>query len=298
MNSQLRKIVVGTSLDAGSDPVVKAALLLRQKTGAEVHLVHAFSLPMSFAGGVYALHTPIEVDVPATHDSARVAAQLARVGASETDFANIVVLTGSSDQLLVRVAEEIKADLVVVGGSETTPGLQPFLGSTADRLLRRTLCPVLVVRGDFALPRRVLAPTDLSPLSEAAIGRGLAVIDQLGAPDVEALFVVSPLDREGSVHFSPDQIDRFALEQLEAFLGRLPARSGTTHSVLRSGHARSQVTEYLATHPEIDLVILGTHGRSGFERFLLGSVAAELLRRLHVTALVVPPEVKESTLGF
>lgn len=293
MTVRLQKIVVGTSLDAASDPVLKAALLLREKTGAELHLVHGFSLPMSFAGGVYALHTPIEVDVAETHDTARVAGQLARVGATADDFSNIVVLTGSSDQLIIRVAEQIGADLIVVGASETTPGLQPFLGSTADRLLRRATCPVLVVRGEFAIPRQVLAPTDLSPLSEAALARGLAVVDQLGAPTLEALFVLNPLDREGSVNFQPEQIDAFALGQLEALIGRLPAREGANHSVLRSGHARSQVLEYLAAHPAIDLVVLGTHGRSGFERFLLGSVAAELVRRVAISALVVPPEVKD-----
>lgn len=293
MTVGLQKIVVGTSLDAASDPVLAAALLLRAKTGAELHLVHAYSLPMSFAGGVYALHTPIEVDVPETHDAAQVAGQLARVGATADDFANIVVLTGSSDQLIGKVADQIGAGLIVVGASETTPGLQPFLGSTADRLLRRATCPVLVVRGAFALPRKVLAPTDLSPLSEAAIARGVALIDQLGAAELEALFVLNPLDREGSVNFQPDQIDAFAMGQLEALLGRLPARAGASHSVLRNGHARSQVLDYLAAHPEIDLVLLGTHGRSGFERFLLGSVAAELLRRVAVSALVVPPEVKD-----
>lgn len=57
---------------------------------------------------------------------------------------------------------------------------------------------------------------------------------------------------------------------------------------LRSGAPRQEILGHLEGHPA-DLVLLGTHGRSGFERFLLGSVTAEVLRRVPIHALVVPP---------
>lgn len=293
MKRPLRKIVVGTSLDLASDKVVKAALLLREKTKAQLYLVHGYPLPVVYGGGIYAIHTQIEVDE--IHDRSLVDAQLNRVGAKAEDFAEIVVLLDNGDHLVQQVADRVEADLIVVGASETAPGLQPFLGSTADRLLRRSTRPVLVVRGDFAVSQRVLAPTDLSELSEAAIGRGLDLLDQMNGPaKMEALFVLSNIDREGSAHFKPAQVDRFAMEELEAFLGRLPPREAETTPVLRSGHPREEILAYLEAHRGIDLVLLGTHGRRGFERFLLGSVAAELIRRVAVSALVVPPEIKEA----
>lgn len=296
MTRPLRKIVVGTSLDLASDRVLKAALELRRKTGAELHLVHGYPLPVVYGGGIYAIHTQIEVDE--IHDRALVDAQLKRVGAKAEDFAKIVVLLDNGDHLINQVADQIDADLIVVGASETAPSLQPFLGSTADRLLRRSTRPVLVVRGEFT-PHHVLAPTDLSELSESACARGIALVDQLAGPDhppkVDALFVLSLIDREGSAHFKPEQVDRFASEELDAFLGRLPQRQGgETKPVLRNGHPRDEVLAYVAAHADIDLVLLGTHGRRGFERFLLGSVAAELIRRLNVSALVMPPETKEN----
>ncbi len=293
MTRPLRKIVVGTSLDLASDLVLKAALLLKEKTGAELHLVHGYLLPAVYGGGIYPIHTPVEVDE--IHDRALIDAQLERLGTKEADFASIVVELDNGDHLMHQVAEEIDADLLVVGASETSPGLQPFLGSTADRLLRRSTRPVLVVRGEFSLPAHVLAPTDLSELSEAAMGRGMLVLDQLNeSARLEALFVLSRIDREGSAHFSPEQVDRFATEELDTFLGRLPKReTGAITPVLRNGHPREEVLKYVADHEGIDLVLLGTHGRRGFERFLLGSVAAELVRRLSVSALVVPPETKE-----
>jgi universal stress protein E len=289
MKTELRKIVVGTSLDLASDRVVRAALLLKEKTGADLYLVHGYPMPVAYGGGLYPVPT---LDLDDLANRSRVTGQLARLGAKPEDFAEIAVMVGFGDQLLLDVADRIGADLIAVGASETSPGLQAFFGSTADRLLRRTTRPVLVVRGELELPGQVLATTDLSDLSQAALARGIGLIDRF-APQakVEALFVLSRLDREGSAHFQPQQIDRFAMEELEAFLGRLPKRpAGELFPALRSGDPREEVLAHLAAHDDIDLVLLGTHGRRGFQRFLLGSVASELMRRLKVSALVVPPE--------
>lgn len=294
MANTLRNIVVGTSLDPASDGVLVSALAIGRKTGAAVHLVHGFPLPVIYGGGIYAVPTQLDVDSQA--DRAQVGAQLERIGVAPGDFAAIVVRLENGDRLLGQVAEEVDADLIVVGASETAPALQPFLGSTADRLIRSTTRPVLVVRGVLGEVEQVLAPTDLSDLSEQALARGLGVLDQIGPPArVEALFVLSRVDREGSANFKPAQVERFAMEELEALLGRMPDRpAGQLLPVLRCGSARDEVLDYLAHHrQDIDLVLLSTHGRRGFERFLLGSTAVALLRGLQVSALVIPPEIKE-----
>lgn len=291
MNFPLHNIVVGSSLDPASDPVVRAALELKKKTGADLHLVHAYALPVVYGGGFYPSVDPIEL--LELQQTGRVEEQLGRLGAKKEDFAQIVALVGYPDRLIEEVADQVGADLVVIGASETPPRLQPFFGSTADRLLRRVHRPVLIVRGELGLEKiqEVLALTDLSELSEAVLSRGFGLLDHVvPAARAHALFVLSALDREGSAHFKPEQVDRFALEELTAFLGRLPRReAGSLDPVLRSGDPREEAAAYLAAHPEIGLLILGTHGRRGFERFLLGSVAAEVLRRVAVSALVVPP---------
>ena len=165
MTRQIKRIVVGTSLDAASDPVVRAALTLRERTGAEAYLVHGFPLPVVYGGGVYG---GAAIDSQLEADRARyrrlLDEQLKRVGASEEDFADVRVELDAGYRLLDQVAREVGGDLIVVGASETHGPLAPLLGSTADRLLRRTHRPVLVVRGDFEPPQRVLAPVDLSDL--------------------------------------------------------------------------------------------------------------------------------------
>jgi nucleotide-binding universal stress UspA family protein len=308
MTRQLQRIVVGTSLETESDAVVKAALTVREQSGAEVYLVHGFPLPVVYGGGVYggaAIDSQLEAD--RRRYRRLLDEQLERIGAKPDAFADIRIELDAGFRLLDQVAREVGGDLIVVGASETRGPLAPLLGSTADRLLRRTHRPVLVVRGDFAPPHKVLAPVDLSTLAEQAVGVGLQLLDHVAEgptegsqqaeaakAEVDVLFVLSRIDREGSANFSPEQVDRFAHEELDAFVERLMKRTAgrtppTLHAVLRSGAPRQEILEYLEAHPA-DLVLLGTHGRSGFERFLLGSVTGELLRRVGCHALVVPPE--------
>ena len=295
MTRQIKRIVVGTSLDAASDPVVRAALTLRDRTGAEAYLVHGFPLPVVYGGGVYA-GAAVDSQLEADRRRYRILLdeQLKRVGASGEEFSDIRIELDAGYRLLDQVAREVGGDLIVVGASETYGPLKPLLGSTADRLLRRTHRPVLVVRGDFEPPKKVLAPVDLSALSEQALGTGLQILDQAAesdetSPDIDVLFVLSRIDREGSAYFSPEQVDRFAREELDAFVDRIE-RLGrpALQPVLRTGAPRQEIIDYLEAHPA-DLVLLGTHGRSGFERFLLGSVTGELLRRVATHVLVVPP---------
>ena len=295
--TELHRIVVGTSLTEASDSVLRSALELRRRTGVSLLLVHGFPMPVVYGGGIYgsaAIHVQLERDQKLYRS--RLREQLERIGASEEDFGGIVVELESGHRLLDQVAERENADLILIGAHEG-PELGPlsgFLGSTADRILRRTTRPVLVVRGELGELANVLAPVDLSKLSEACLARGLVLLEALlpeGAEPaaVAGLFVLSSLDREGSPHFEPEQVDRFASEELQAFLERAsPHGEGRIRPVLRNGRATQEILAYLEAHPA-DLVVLGTHGRSGMERFLLGSVASEVLRRIGCHTLVIPP---------
>ncbi|MEM1201922.1 MAG: universal stress protein [Acidobacteriota bacterium] len=297
MTQRLQNLVVGTSLSAESDPVVRAALTLAGASGAAVHLVHGFPLPVVYGGGIYggaAIHSQLQHDEDRYQELLGV--QLRRLGTGPEALASTTVEMEGPDRLIARVADEKNADLIVVGASEGPAALGPILGSTADRLLRRTHRPVLVVRGDVDPPRRVLAPVDLSKLSGQGVARALDLVADMGPDpklDLTLLFVLSRIDREGSAHFEPAQVDRFALEELQSFAGRLDHPEEHTHCALRNGQPRQEILDYAAEHPA-DLVVLGTHGRSGLERFLLGSVAAGVLRHLPVSALVIPPAEADS----
>jgi nucleotide-binding universal stress UspA family protein len=193
--------------------------------------------------------------------------------------------------VIEELAGTLHADLIVMGAAEPGHRHPLGLGSTADRVIRKVACPVLLVRAASAFPpQKVLVPVDFSAGAGASLRHGLGLLGDLGGkpPATELLFVLSP--GESSIHFTPDQLARFAVDELQRFVNKnLPRQSATVTRKVRAGHTVDEILcEIDERHP--DLVILGPQGRGGLERALLGSVAEKVLRQAPCSTLVVPPE--------
>lgn len=288
MVQPLKSIVIGTSLTQGSDDVVRSGVALARATGASLWLIHAYS-PLFIASGA-------GVDALWTAEQAKGLQELITDQARRTGLAELASFSpdrvllelGAPHREIVALAQRIQADLILVGAAET-PGI---LGSTADRVIRKAPCPVLALRApaDFP-PARVEIPVDLSTGSAHALRHGLDVLAQIGLSSAEAevLFVLNPFEVGGSIHFSPEQVRRFAAEELQRFLVANTEESTRPHlAIVRTGYAREEILAALSER-KVDLAILGTHGRSGFERWMIGSVAAAVLRGTSCNLLIVPP---------
>lgn len=202
---------------------------------------------------------------------------------------HVRLVLGSPHREILKLARRVDADLIVVGATE---GRHGFLGSTADRVIRKASCPVLAVRSEAAFPPvRVEIPVDLSAVSVNALRQGMAFLEQMRVPhpDAEVLFVLNPFEVGGSTHFNPDQVRRFADEELHRLVvGSLPLGLRPQMLRVQTGYPREEILARL-TERQADLAVLGTHGRGGFERLMIGSVAAGVLRSASCNLLVVPP---------
>jgi len=292
---KVENIVVGSSLTEPSDEAVRAALALAEASGARLHLVHAYPVPVVYGGSAVGVASaqPQLLEAEQKYCRRRLDEQLERLEVDAERFAEITLEVGVPHRLLRQIARDADAELIVVGAAETRGALAPILGSTSERILRHAERPVLVVRERLPVPpATVLAPVDLSALSEESLARGLELLEAVAderAPRVEVLFVLSAAEREGSLHFTPVQVERFAREELSELVGRVdPENAWSLEQVVRIGTPRPQILEELESEPA-DLVVLGTHGRSGFERFLVGSVAADVARRAPISVMVIPP---------
>lgn len=288
-------VVIGTSLTAASDAVVTAGIAAARALGGRAYVVHAYPLPAAYYGtpaGLATVH-PQLLDAERAAQRQRLEAQLDRVGEA-SERPETVLEMGVAHRLLLDSASDLEADLLVVGATESTGPFAPLLGSTADRVLRKATVPVLVVRGHLRMPpRSVLAPIDLSPASGDVLRRGLALLARLhggqaGTASVDPLFVLRETERRGSEQFSPDQIDRLAREELGRQIDAVdPEDAWHLRGRVRHGHAGHEILADLAERP-VDIAMLGTHGHSGFERFLLGSVATGVAQRADCSVLVLP----------
>jgi len=299
MAKTLRNILIGTTLSPESDAVVKAALNLAAASGATAHLVHACPPLTAFGpipdGGSAGQEAWLAAEIETLQE--QLAAQGQRTGLGLYDGGRGGrgrVELGLPYRVIEELATTLNADLIVIGASEAghAGNHHPLnLGSTADRVIRKVACPVLLVRSTSPFPpHRVLVPVDFSAGAAAALRYGLGLLDELGgkAPAAEVLFVLSP--GESSIHFNSEQLARFAAEELQLFVARhLPDRRTAVTRKVRAGRTAEQILNEIDER-DPDLVILGPQGRSGLERVLIGSVAEKVLRQSPCSILVVPPE--------
>jgi nucleotide-binding universal stress UspA family protein len=140
---------------------------------------------------------------------------------------------------------------------------------------------------------RILVPTDGSDPAMAATEHALAVAERFGAT-VHALYVV---DTDGIAHEAPElglDVLRDALhEEGETATGtvetRAEAQGVDVTAAVVEGIAEDAIVDYADEHG-IDLIVMGTHGRHGVDRYLVGSVTERVVRRTDVPTLVVRGE--------
>jgi nucleotide-binding universal stress UspA family protein len=229
----------------------------------------------------------------------------ARLREQSTVQISSILLDGPTDAALARYVHDTGAELVAMTTHGRGGDRGAWLGSVADRLVRRLEVPVLVTRvregaGTLAAPlriREILVPLDGSALAEAALAPAAAMAGLFEAELVLAQ-IVAPLTA-GSllpVNFAAGyDRDAVALQRKQAQdyledLGQgLRKRGIRVRTIVVVGHNVGEALINLA-HPErIDLVAIATHGRSGLQRLMLGSVADKLIRGAEPPVLVVRP---------
>lgn len=290
----------GSPFSARALPI--AAAIARQ-SGATVHLVvvHDPSSYIPFVAG--------EVAVP-VYDSELVHERRAEdQRALDEQVASLKVqgiavssrlLEGTTIEALVEYAQEIGADLTVM----TTHGRGGFerlrLGSVASAYLVRATNPVLLVRGggtDAApvIPSgTLLCPLDGSAFSETMIPHARAFAEALGMQ--MSLFAVSvphamPMAPMGTELLAdPGALEAESqgrTEYLTRMLAQCPAGS-TTHATTDLSVGRAILDE--AARTNAGAIAMASHGRGGFVRLVLGSVADEVVRHSELPVLVYRPE--------
>jgi universal stress protein E len=292
MSYHIDTIVAGIGTVAENDPTLLLALGLARRSGAALHLVHAFEFPR-----IFTLEPGAEAMYPdaATRMGAEMKQRL-----SETvrtlpggESATCHVIPGSPGEAIRRTVAETGANLVVVGAAGGSRLGQAILGTTAQRVLREVAVPVLVTRTPLeAPPERVLLTTDLTELSAMVHERALDVVEGLFGSGVGAFrsLLVLAFDVVPPP-LSSLTLQRTAAAELDAFLEERDERPRKVEPVLRTGPAAVEIVREASDWPA-DLLIVGTHARHGVERLMLGSVAEACLRDAPCNVLAIPPYLR------
>lgn len=275
----IRTIIAAIALENGDEPVARRAMRLAADHEAKLVLVHAIeNLPASDFSFPSSAKEKAIVEVLA----AEAITSLKRMASSEAVRAEIVVECGKADQLIERLIRDHSADLLVIGPGKPHNLRERLFGSTADRVVRSGLCPVVVVKRTSDEPyRRVVAAIDFSSMSFAAAQIVAQIAPQATSELIHALEI--PLSFEQAMlktGTSQDEIDRY--RKAKARTARTELRS-IQASLAVAGRIRvvhgdpATVLVRLARSEKTDLVALGVQGRSAVSKMVLGSVARRVL---------------------
>ncbi|WP_435096942.1 universal stress protein [Halorubrum sp. N11] len=203
------------------------------------------------------------------------------------------VRQGGVAETIAAYTEEHKIDLVAMPTRGRTGFDRLLLGSTTERVVRESTVPVLSIRPDGESARypyrNVLVPTDGSDRAGDALDRALTFAERAGAT-VHVLSVVD-IGIIGSERYSGVDTLVKGAERTVADAAATAEEAGVeTVEAVDVGSSASLGIQAYVDENDIDLVVMGTQGRTGVERYLLGSVAERTVRTSPVPVLTVPDQ--------
>lgn len=302
MAERAPRIVVGVGSTDELDPVLPCALQIARGAGLEVHVVYAVDI----SGPVRVAHERSGCTDDLTGSEPEWCAQLCREQIEEQArrFGEGVrvhghVLLGAPHERLTRVAREVDAEMLVVGANRRGRLLPHVVGPNAERVLRSSATPTLVVHAPFYHGvRRVLVATDLSDSAANVFEEGVATARALAAGEVEtrAVYVVEKPSRLPP-SLREAEIRDAAEGQLARFLGRRSNAVPADHAAVRFGEPAREICAE-ATRINADLIVIGVRGRGWAVERRIGSVASAVVRLATHNVLVVPAEPLEDLLSL
>lgn len=285
-----RHILCPVDFSANAEPAIEHAIAWAEGRACSLELLHV--LPHAVYAMPELTSLTAELDAQLLADlEAKMAAQLARVR-TRVPGAEGRVVRGEPAPTIVAHARAVGADLIVLATDGHGALARAVLGSVADRVLRTSPAPVLLVpkegRPVSRLPKGIVAPTDFSRPSRGAIERARAMADELGAH----VDVVHSYDVPRFVERDPATRERFRAAMAEEMREENAELAGHANLTLhaREGSPAAAIVA-LGEERAADLVVIAATGRGLLSSLLLGGVTERLARTSPIPVLVVRPPV-------
>jgi nucleotide-binding universal stress UspA family protein len=291
---QLQRVLATTDLSAPARHAAERAALVAKDAGATLQLVHVISDTVLGRLRRLTEGSPDDVELrlrgKIDRDVARLEEHLAQAcGASVPAY----VVTGPLVSGILGHAAASRADLLVLGARGASFMRHLMLGSTAERLIRTSDRPLLVVKQPpHEHYRRVLVAVDFSRSSVAALGLARAVAPHADLVVLHAYEVpyedwmrTADIREEALQHYQ-QATRQNALQDMQAFLESSGLAAAEAATVVVKGDPTLRILEQ-EQELDCDLIVVGKQGATVPEEFLLGSVTKHVLQQSQSDVLVV-----------
>ena len=290
----IKKILFPTDYSRCSDQALVRALWLAEHYGAQLHVIHAL-LPLDFDPHNVSHHLPDLEGLQRQIDRLTSVRAPAYRNYTEVEIVPATVRGIAAAPAVLTYAAEKDIDLIVMGTHGRRGINHLILGSVAEEVVRLSPCPVLTVREttpDTIDLKQILVPLDFSDFSTEAFAVGGALAADLGAT-LRALHII-----EESIHPSFYVTGQTSLEawypEMEASaimeMQRITEKAGGSEVPveyhIKEGRAAADIVTF-AKRNNIQLIVMASHGLSGIEHFLIGSVTEKVVRLAPCPVLTV-----------
>jgi nucleotide-binding universal stress UspA family protein len=188
---------------------------------------------------------------------------------------------GSPAKTILSMAEEQKADLIVMGARGLGPIKERLLGSVSHRILTLAPCSTLIVNGPVKSVKQILLPLEGPSDAEAAV-RFLRLKPFHEAVEFTLMTVMPwtepPWPSGAAAEAAATEMLEKQSEYIESIAERLRAIGYQAHGVAVVGTPATMILQQ-ATTLRSDLILMGTRGRQGITRFVLGSTSHAVLHK-------------------
>lgn len=285
---KFKKILCPVDFSDFSSAAVETATSFAKLQKAELILLHVADTGSSHAGG----HTAY---VTTSDDVQKLKTELDSQPVPNGDGVKVtrVFKEGAAVDTIAKYVDENDIDLVVVGTHGRTGLIRMLLGSVAEGVVRKVKCAVLTIKKASHVlepvagtERHILCPLDFSPHSNHALWTAASLaqdtnsvlhlmsVTELPMPYADGVPVFS--------HYADDiRRDDLALKAVNS-----PIPNVKVEHQHRLGNPSEEILKY-AKERGVDLIVMGTHGRQGIDRLLMGSVAAEIVRKATCPVITV-----------
>ncbi len=299
--TRIERILFPTDFSAFSTQALRHALALARKFKARLKVIHVIPQIMQAAESMYAtapwLLTPearkkIEEQMRGFMSPAREA---------HLDY-EVAVCEGDPWREILAAAEQMQPDLVVMGTHGRSGLERLFLGSVAEKLIRRLPCSVLTLSHEEGhtweapgLVTRILCATDFSDTSAEALAFALTLAEKNQAA-ITLLHVIDNLPDIGDPRYPSlpvlsklrEDYEQSALERLAQTIEPFAERAVKIETRVAVGRAYKEILR-LAVEDRADLIVIGAQGHGPVEHLLSGSNAQHVIRRATCPVLTVRP---------
>lgn len=293
------RILVGVDASSVSTEAVRLAARLAQTYGGELIAFHAVDWYRAVAmacDSTFLMDSTSIVDA-LREEGSTLLEDAAKIAAECGIHADVRMVDGDASIELLNACAAEKSTLIVMGTHGRSGIGRLVLGSTTEAVLRGSTLPVMTVRGmpwpSREAPhgfRRVLLAVDDSDPADAALDAAL----QLPSDPQRELFIYNVVT-QFAISASPvraSNIEKFRFAQAQTIVDRAVDRAVeagiAAHGAVEEGRP-DEVIVSRAIDKAADLIIVGSHGRRGIQRFMLGSVAERVVRTAFVPVLVIRP---------